>query len=73
MIGDPLTDLATMRMRDSYESLGEEFRELCRHYASVTGEPIDVDALRFQNALFSTVSCMQIADRIAAPKFGVSP
>ncbi len=70
MIGDPLTDLATMRMRDSYESLGEEFRELCRHYASVTGEPIDVDALRFQNALFSTVSCMQIADRIAAPKFG---
>ena len=70
MIGDPMTDLATMRMRDSYESLGEQFRELCRHYASVTGEPIDVDALRFQNALFSTVSCMQIADRIAAPKSG---
>jgi aminoglycoside phosphotransferase (APT) family kinase protein len=67
MIGEPLTDLATMRMRDSYESLGEEFRELCRHYASVTGEPIDVGALRFQNALFSTVSCMQIAGRISAP------
>jgi aminoglycoside phosphotransferase (APT) family kinase protein len=70
MIGDPMTDLATMRMRDSYESLGEEFQELCRHYAAVTGEPIDVDALRFQNALFSTVSCMQIADKIAAPKPG---
>jgi aminoglycoside phosphotransferase (APT) family kinase protein len=70
MIGDPLTDLATMRMRESYESLGEEFREVCRHYASVTGEPIDLGALRFQNALFSTVSCMQIAARIAAPKPG---
>jgi aminoglycoside phosphotransferase (APT) family kinase protein len=70
MIGEPLTDLATMRMRDSYESLGEEFRELCRHYASVTGEPIDVGALRFQNALFSTVSCMQIAGRISTPKPG---
>jgi len=70
MIGEPLTDLATMRMRDSYESLGEEFRELCRHYASVTGEALDVGALRFQNALFSTVSCMQIAGRLSAPKSG---
>jgi aminoglycoside phosphotransferase (APT) family kinase protein len=70
MIGEPLTDLATMRMRDSYESLGEEFRELCRHYALVSGEPIDVGALRFQNALFSTVSCMQIAGRISAPTSG---
>jgi aminoglycoside phosphotransferase (APT) family kinase protein len=70
MIGEALTDLATMRMRDSYESLGEEFRELCRHYAAVTGEPIDVGALRFQNALFSTVSCMQIAGRISTPKSG---
>jgi aminoglycoside phosphotransferase (APT) family kinase protein len=70
MIGEPLTDLATMRMRDSYEPLGEEFRELCRHYAAATGEPIDVDALRFQNALFSTVSCMQIAGRISTPQPG---
>jgi aminoglycoside phosphotransferase (APT) family kinase protein len=70
MIGEPLTDLATMRMRDSYEPLGEEFRELCRHYAAATGEPIDVGALRFQNALFSTVSCMQIAGRISTPQPG---
>jgi aminoglycoside phosphotransferase (APT) family kinase protein len=70
MIGEPLTDLATMRMRHSYEPLGDEFRELCRRYAEVTGEPIDVRALRFQNALFSTVSCMQISGRIAAPKAG---
>jgi aminoglycoside phosphotransferase (APT) family kinase protein len=70
MVGEALTDLATMRMRDSYEPLGEEFRELCRHYAAVTGEPIDVGALRFQNALFSTVSCMQIAGRLSAPSAG---
>jgi aminoglycoside phosphotransferase (APT) family kinase protein len=70
MIGDPLTDLATMRMRHSYEPLGEEFSELCRYYAKVSGTPIDVGTLRFQNALFSTVSCMQMAGRIAAPKPG---
>ena len=34
-------------------------------------EPIDVGALRgFKNALFSTVSCMQIAGRLSAPKPG---
>jgi len=70
MIGEPLTDLATMRMRHSYEPLGEEFRELCRLYAAAAGEPIDVPALRFQNALFSTVSCMQIAGRVSAPSAG---
>jgi aminoglycoside phosphotransferase (APT) family kinase protein len=70
MIGEALTDLATMRMRDSYEPLGEEFRELCRHYAAVTGQPIDVGVLRYQNALFSTVSCMQVAGRVAAPNPG---
>jgi hypothetical protein len=70
MIGEPLTDLATMRMRDSYEPLGEEFRQMCRQYEAASGEPLDVFALRFQNALFSTVSCMQIAGTVAAPKPG---
>ena len=70
MIGEPLTDLATMRMRHSYEPLGEEFRELCRLYAAASGEPIDIAALRFQNVLFSTVSCMQIAGRMSAPNPG---
>jgi aminoglycoside phosphotransferase (APT) family kinase protein len=70
MIGDALTDLATMRMRESYEPLGEKFCQLCRLYESASGEPIDVPALRFQTALFSTVSCMQIAGTLAAPKSG---
>ncbi|HEY3850863.1 MAG TPA: phosphotransferase [Steroidobacteraceae bacterium] len=70
MIGEPLTDLATMRMRDSYEPLGDEFRALCRHYETVTGEAIDASVLRFQNALFSTVSCMQMAGRMSAPEPG---
>jgi aminoglycoside phosphotransferase (APT) family kinase protein len=70
MIGEPLTDLATMRMRHSYEHLGEEFRQICRNYALASGEPLDVFALRYQNVLFSTVSCMQIAGVVAAPKAG---
>jgi aminoglycoside phosphotransferase (APT) family kinase protein len=70
MIGESMTDLATMRMRDSYEPLGAPFSEICRNYAAARGEPVDVGALRFQNALFSTVSCMQIAGRVSAPSAG---
>jgi aminoglycoside phosphotransferase (APT) family kinase protein len=70
MIGDPMTDLATMRMRESYEPLGVELRDLYRHYEEAYGEPIDVPVLRFHNALFAVVSCMQIAGAVADPQPG---
>jgi aminoglycoside phosphotransferase (APT) family kinase protein len=70
MIGDPMTDLATMRMRESYEPLGDELRTLYRHYEAAYGEPIDVPVLRFHNALFATVSCMQFAGAVADPQPG---
>jgi aminoglycoside phosphotransferase (APT) family kinase protein len=70
MIGDPLTDLATMRMRESYEPLGVELRSLYSLYEAAYGEPIDVPVLRFHNALFSTVSCMQISGAVADPQPG---
>jgi aminoglycoside phosphotransferase (APT) family kinase protein len=70
MIGDPMTDLATMRMRESYEPLGVELRSLYRLYEAAYGEPIDVPVLKFHNALFSTVSCMQIAGAVADPQPG---
>ena len=70
MIGDPMTDLATMRMRESYEPLGDELRSLYRHYEAAVGEPIDIPVLKFHNALFATVSCMQIAGAVADPQPG---
>src|SRR3546814_15980545 len=38
MIGDPFADLATMRMRDSYEPTGDSIANLIRHYEAVTGD-----------------------------------
>jgi aminoglycoside phosphotransferase (APT) family kinase protein len=70
MIGDPMTDLATMRMRESYEPLGDELRNLYRCYEAEYGEPIDVPVLRFHNALFAAVSCMQISGAVADPQPG---
>ena len=70
MLGDPMTDLATMRMRESYEPLGDELRALYRHYEAASGEPLDVPVLRYHNALFATVSCMQFAGAVADPQPG---
>ena len=41
MIGDPMVDIATMRMRDSYEPMGTELKRLLKEYEVFAGEPID--------------------------------
>ena len=47
MIGDPLVDIATMGMRDSFEPLGAPLAELVGYYEEATGEPVDHDAVLF--------------------------
>ena len=52
MIGDPLADLASARMRENYEPLGCKFSELYRYYQEVSGEPLEPDVIRFHTVLF---------------------
>jgi len=70
MIGDPLADLASARMRDNYEPLGDTFSDLYRYYQDVTGERPEPDVVRFHTALFSTVSAMQFSCTVATPQPG---
>lgn len=70
MIGDPLADLASARMRDNYEPLGDTFADLYRYYQQVTGQPADPDVVRYHTALFATVSTMQFSASIATPQPG---
>ena len=70
MIGDPLADLASARMRDNYEPLGETFSELYRYYQEVSDEPADADVVRYHTVLFSTVSTMQFSATVATPQPG---
>lgn len=70
MIADPLADLATMRMRESNESLGEDMRILCRHYEREIGHPIDHAALSYHTLAFSTAATMQFAATVAKPAPG---
>jgi aminoglycoside phosphotransferase (APT) family kinase protein len=70
MIGDPLTDLATMAMRQSVEHMGEEIDALLAYYGEVTGEPVDISVVRYHHALFATVACMQFVGSTTNPQAG---
>ncbi|PBJ02512.1 phosphotransferase family protein [Pseudomonas sp. ACN5] len=70
MIGDPLADLASARMRDNYEPLGDSFAALYSYYQQVTGEPAEPDVVRYHTALFATVSTMQFSASVATPQPG---
>ncbi|RYM11959.1 MULTISPECIES: phosphotransferase [Sphingobium] len=70
MIGDPLVDIATMGMRNSYEPLGAPLPELVRYYEEATGEPVDHDVVLFHVLQFSLLGTMQFAGTVGVPKPG---
>ena len=70
MIADPLADLATMRMRESNEPLGEDMRIACRHYEEFTGQAVDHRALAYHTLVFATVATMQFSSTVAKPQPG---
>ncbi|MDB5686479.1 MAG: hypothetical protein JWR77_1068, partial [Rhizorhabdus sp.] len=60
-LGDPVHDLAALRLRHGSEPLGAEPAHLIRHYAKVTGVPVDPHALSFHTASFMLASVMSMA------------
>jgi hypothetical protein len=70
MIGDPMMDIATMRMRDSGEPLGDHFAAMCRCYEEFSDEPIDDAAVEFSTLLFATLGALQFAGTVGRPRSG---
>jgi len=70
MIGDPMVDLATMRMRDNYEPLGERLPTLLAQYEALSGEPVDRAVIEFHTLQFSTLGTMQFTGTVGRPTPG---
>jgi aminoglycoside phosphotransferase (APT) family kinase protein len=70
LVGDPLMDLAALRSRHPAEPLGADLGHLFRHYEAVTGEAIDVAALRFHTVVFMLVGVMALAGPMVEPQAG---
>lgn len=65
-LGDPLADLAAMRVRDLFEPLGDLTRGF-RGYARATGEAIDRRVLGYHTARFALYTPMTVAHVLAEP------
>lgn len=70
MIGDPMTDIATMGMRNSIEPLGASLPDLCRYYEEAGGGPVDHEAVVFHVLQFSVLGTMQFAGTVGEPHPG---
>lgn len=70
LIGDPLMDLAALRLRHPAEPLGADLTHLFRHYEAVSEEPLDLEVLRFHTVVFALVGVMALAGPMVAPQPG---
>jgi hypothetical protein len=60
-IGDPLHDVAALRLRHAFEPLGADPDYLVRHYAAITGTPIDTHAFSFHTAALMIACVISLA------------
>jgi len=67
-IGDPLHDLAALRVRHGTEPLGADVDHLIAHYARVSGTPVDLPVLSFHTAAFMLAAVLALAGPLSDPK-----
>ena len=48
-------DLAALRLRDVAEPIGADLTHLFHHYEAMSGEPVDLDVVRFHTVVFALV------------------
>ena len=70
-IGDPWADLAGMLCRDLSEPFGDLSHGF-RHYAELTGEPIDLDVVHYHTIRFGLVTPMTVSPLCAEPPPGLN-
>ncbi|HLM18604.1 MAG TPA: phosphotransferase [Acidimicrobiia bacterium] len=65
-VGDPMMDLAALRIRDTLKSLGD-LSALTTRYEAVTGVFVDHDVVEYQTVLYNALSVVSVAPPLADP------
>ncbi len=65
-VGDPLMDLAALRVRDTIKNLGD-LPEIAASWAEYTGMALDFDVIDFHTVLYNANTVLSSAPLIAAP------
>jgi hypothetical protein len=69
-IGDPMMDLAALRVRDTIKNIGDLSR-LGLRYEQVTGIPLDYDVVDYHCVLYNAISVVSVGPPLWAPSPGV--
>lgn len=65
-VGDPMMDLAALRVRDTIKNLGP-LSTIADRFSSVTGVAVDHDAVDFYTVLYNTLTVLTAGPPIVAP------
>ena len=65
-VGDPMMDLAGLRMRDSVIGYGD-FREMYAHYEQAGGVPVDMQAIQHHHLCFTLTNQLAFHAALAEP------
>jgi Phosphotransferase enzyme family len=68
-VGDPMMDLAALRVRDTIKSIGE-LSETAARYESITGIAIDHDVVEYHTVLYNAISVLSTGPPLADPLRG---
>jgi aminoglycoside phosphotransferase (APT) family kinase protein len=69
-IGDPMMDLAALRVRDTIKNIGD-LCSLGLRYEKVTGIPLDHDVVDYHCVLYNAISVVSVRPPLTAPSPGV--
>jgi Phosphotransferase enzyme family len=68
-VGDPMMDLAALRIRDTLKNIGD-LAETGARYEAVTGVVIDHDVVDYHTVLYNTLSVVSVGPPLADPLRG---
>ncbi len=68
-VGDPLAELAALRVRDTIKNLGD-LPAIASSWSDVTGEVLDYDVIDFHTVAYNANTVLSSAPLIAAPTIG---
>jgi hypothetical protein len=65
-VGDPMMDLAALRVRDTIKNIGE-LSDIASMYEHVTGVTIDHDTVEYHTVLYNAISVISTGPPLSAP------
>ncbi len=70
-IGDPMSDLAVMRLRNAEYPIGGPINDFIKYYKEVSDVPFDRDRLIFHTVIVSIMSSLGLAEMMQRPSASV--